>query len=93
MAVNQAEKSGFQFCLIQPPFTRCRLGYSLQELISAKMGKSRRVGMFVVMWQSLRNWTSLHRFKIKVATWHLAVCPSAMGVFGDRIAEILVLSF
>ncbi|HEY5983862.1 MAG TPA: NAD(P)-binding domain-containing protein [Anaerolineales bacterium] len=29
---------------------------------------SRGVEMFVVLWQSLRNWTSSHRFNIKVVT-------------------------
>ena len=29
---------------------------------------SRGVEMFVVMWQSLRNWTSSHRFNIRVVT-------------------------
>jgi hypothetical protein len=29
---------------------------------------SRAVEMFVVMWQSLRNWTSSHRFNIRVVT-------------------------
>jgi hypothetical protein len=29
---------------------------------------SRGVEMFVVLWQSLRNWTSSHRFNIRVVT-------------------------